>query len=196
MASRNKAFTLVELLAVIAIIGILAGFIYAAVGHAIERAKISKTESVIEGLTVALKNYERDLGSFETEVANYKIPTGLISGGTGGNDKRILIVQLLSGRKVKESAGAYVFEVIRNIREDPKWNGPYLDPKVGELLPKSDTYTYGQLVDAWRNPLMIRIKKGNYDEMMRYRPDSFEIYSWGPNEKDDQGKSDDITNWD
>jgi len=196
MSSRRKAFTLVELLAVIAIIGILAGFIFAAVGGAIGRARVSKTKSTITSLSVALKNYERDMGSFEAEVANEKMPTGPIPGDRSGDQKRIQIVRLLSGRELVKQGGTYIFKSDPEIRSDPNWQGPYHDWKPGELLPKTRDFRPGQVLDAWGNPLMIRIKIGSFDDRMKYRPDSFEIYSRGPNEKDDEGKGDDITNWD
>jgi hypothetical protein len=35
-----------------------------------------------------------------------------------------------------------------------------------------------------------------YDQTMQHNPDSFEIYSFGPNRKDEHGSGDDINNWD
>lgn len=190
MASRKKAFTLIELLAVIAIIGILAGFIFAAVSGAIERAKIAKAQGAINDLNIALTNYERDMGSFETKLSNgEQMPTGVL----GDANKRAKVIYLLSARKPDGT-------IDHNLRLDPRWNGPYMEPKEKQLNEN------GELVDAWNHPLMIRIKTGNYDDMMKHRPDSFEVYSWGPNEVDDTGRShgtgaqggkaDDINNWD
>jgi prepilin-type N-terminal cleavage/methylation domain-containing protein len=190
MASRRKAFTLIELLAVIAIIGIRAAFIFAAVSGAIERAKIAKTQGIINDLNIALTNYERDLGSFETKLANNEVmPTGPLTNA----DDRAKVIRLLTGKKRDGS-------IDKDIRQDPRWNGPYMEPKEKQLNGN------GELVDSWNHPLMIRIKRGNYDDRMKHRPDSFEIYSWGPNEVDDTGRShgtgtqggkaDDINNWD
>ena len=188
MASRKKAFTLIELLAVIAIIGILAGFIFAAVSGAIERAKIAKTQGAINDLNIALTNYERDIGSFETKVANDVMPTGVLDA-----DKRAKVIRLLAGKRPDGT-------IDKDLRQDPRWNGPYMEPREKQL---NETR---ELVDAWNHPLEIRIKIGNYDDRMKYRPDSFEIYSWGPNEWNDAGRShgtgakgdkaDDINNWD
>ncbi len=193
MASRKKAFTLVELLAVIAIIGILAGFIFAAVHSAIERAKISKTQSTINSLDIALKSYERDAGSFsgllqELNAANGDLQT---------QAQRARLVEVLSGKELQSDG---TFRVDRDIRSEAYWNGPYLEPKRKELSEK------GELVDAWGKPLDVRIKTAAYDKLMKYKPDSYEIYSYGPNEVDDGGRSggrglqggtaDDINNWD
>jgi len=195
MASRKKAFTLIELLAVIAIIGILAGFIFAAVSGAIERAKIAKTQGAINDLNIALTSYERDMGSFETEVATYTMPTGYLD----QDSKRIEVVRLLTGKDLVKKDKSYVFSTVAQIYADPKWNGPYLDPKIDQLVSKDGSVPPGQLLDSWGKPIMIHIKKGNSgdpDKMMKYRPDSFEIHSSGPNENDESGKGDDINNWD
>ncbi len=197
MARKKKAFTLIELLAVIAIIGILAGFIFAAVTKSIERAKITRAKGTIADLGIALQSYERDMGSFEAKIANDQMPTGVIVGSESGDASRIKIIRLLTGMGVQGTGDSAKFVIDRQVRDDQRWNGPYGDWKITELVPKTDRYRFkpGQVVDAWRNPLMIRIKRGNYDDRMNYKPDSFEIYSWGPNEKDESGKGDDITNW-
>jgi prepilin-type N-terminal cleavage/methylation domain-containing protein len=193
MASRKKAFTLIELLAVIAIIGILAGFIFAAVSSAIERARISKTQSTINSLDVAMKSFERDAGSFSDLLTELNAPNGQLKSET----QRARLVEVLSGKKLKPDG---TFQVDNDIRSQALWNGPYLEPRRKELSEK------GELVDSWGHPLDVRIKTSAYDKMMKHRPDSYEIYSYGPNEVDDGGKStgtgyqggkaDDINNWD
>lgn len=143
----------------------------------------------MESLSVALSNYKRDMGSFSAKLSNgQEMPTGILKNDT---DRAKVLTFLTS----KKPDGSYD----RDIREDPNWNGPYLEPKTKEVKE-------GQLVDAWGHPLMIRIQTENFDPRLKFRPDSFEIYSWGPNEIDDGGKSsgtgvkgglaDDITNWD
>jgi len=192
MASRNKAFTLVELLAVIGILALLAGLVYTGVEKSIERAKVTRTSATIESLSTALVNFGQSFVSFDVDVGGEQFPTGLLD----DDNKRIRLVRMLSGRELQSDGS---FKIATKIREDPNWDGPYLEPKLRELQPKNKReFRQGQLVDAWGNPLMIRIKRGNYDKMMKHRPDSFEIWSWGPNEAneiDKRGFGDDITNW-
>jgi len=127
------------------------------------------------------------------KVGNEQMPVGDLS-GQNKVDERKRLVRILSGKQFKPDG---TFEVASDIREDPRWNGPYLDPNPKELVPKNKR-DLGQLVDAWGNPLMIRIKRGNFDKMMRFRPDSFEIWSSGPNEINEiikRGSGDDVANW-
>ena len=193
MASKNKAFTLVELLVVIAIIGILAGFVYTGVENAIEKAKVTKTRATIDDLAIALTSFERDMGSFDVRAGNEQFPTGELK----TDADRIKLVKMLSGKQMNTDG---TFQIVREIREEARWNGPYFDPKPDQLQPKTGGRV-GQLVDAWKNPILIRIKQGDYDRMMKFRPDSFEIWSPGPNEINEitlmaKGKNaDDVTNW-
>ena len=56
-ADNKHGFTLVELLAVIAIIGILAGLTFAGIGRILESAKIASTENTLKQVSTALVNY-------------------------------------------------------------------------------------------------------------------------------------------
>jgi prepilin-type N-terminal cleavage/methylation domain-containing protein len=203
MASRNRAFTIVELLAVVTIIGILAGLIFTGVEKSIENAKVTRTRATIHGLGVALTEFEHDFGAFDVEVgdgtAKIEMPVGPMhkSDSRTHEEMRIRLIRILSGREMNSDGS---FQVDQHIRQDKMWNGPYLDPKAKELTPTNKgefkiKYKAGQLVDAWGNPLMIQIKESDFGKQMKYRPDSFEIHSFGPNYKDEAGKGDDINNW-
>jgi general secretion pathway protein G len=63
---KQSAFTLVELLLVVTIIGILAGAVLINFSGRAEEAKITRAKSDIEAISTALNLYEITIGSFPT----------------------------------------------------------------------------------------------------------------------------------
>jgi type II secretory pathway pseudopilin PulG len=92
----NGAFTLIELIVVIAIIIILAGLVLSTVGYVQKKAARSRAESEIAAMSAACESYKADNGAYPssgqtdaldpntTTLANYNTPSrdmyGLISG--------------------------------------------------------------------------------------------------------------------
>jgi type II secretion system protein G len=64
--SRHSAFTLIELMVVIAIIAILAGLILSAAGYVQKKGARSRAEAEIAALGTALENYKADYGDYPT----------------------------------------------------------------------------------------------------------------------------------
>lgn len=64
MKNNRKAFTLIELLTVIAIIGILAGIIVPTVGAVRERANVAKTKSMFSQWVGAIELYRQEYGYY------------------------------------------------------------------------------------------------------------------------------------
>jgi prepilin-type N-terminal cleavage/methylation domain-containing protein len=91
----KSAFTLVELLTVIAIIGILSALLLVVIPHVITAAKIRKAQMQMGAIATAIQSYETDYGHFPVSHAvqsaanpdftyggQFKSPTGTISVGT------------------------------------------------------------------------------------------------------------------
>ena len=62
--STTRAFTLIELLVVIAIIAILAGLLLNTAGYIQKKGAMSRAETEIAALAVALENYKTDNGEY------------------------------------------------------------------------------------------------------------------------------------
>lgn len=77
---RCRPFTLIELLAVIGIIAILAGIVLGGVGVANRKAAEAKTKSVIAQLESALSSYQQEFGYYPISAADYKISDVLVKG--------------------------------------------------------------------------------------------------------------------
>ena len=78
--------------------------------------------------------------------------------------------------------------LVRAVSEDTDnadWQGPYMEFKQDEL-------ENGALLDPWGTPyLYVSVNGGS----PKHRTRSFDLYSFGPNGKDDEGGGDDISNW-
>jgi type II secretion system protein G len=74
-----------------------------------------------------------------------------------------------------------------SITQRPDWHGPYL--KISSLKEFEHRERNKRMVDPWMQPYHLRLNK---PECNRFGVD---IWSSGPNMKDEGGKGDDITNW-
>jgi len=69
MQRTSRAFTLIELLIVMAIIIVLAGLILATVSYVQKKGQRSRTEAEIAALSAALENYKADNGAYPRDQA-------------------------------------------------------------------------------------------------------------------------------
>ena len=79
-------------------------------------------------------------------------------------------------------------DLVKALAEDPDnptWQGPYMEFKQDEL-------SGGTLLDPWGKPYVYTSVKGGSPQ---HRNRSYDLYSLGPNGKDDAGAGDDIVNW-
>jgi len=136
---RRTGFTLLELLIVLAIIGVLAAMVVPRLLGSQRQANIKATQSSINGLEQALKMYAVD--------HNADFPQG-------GQDSLTMLMQPVDA------------------------NGKAMEPYL-EKLP----------TDAWGQPFYYEYPNS---KAQTTKP---AIWSSGPDQKNDNGGGDDITNW-
>lgn len=121
-ASRN-AFTLIELLIVIAILGILMALLFPAVGVAIDNARRASAKNDVVQIATAVTGYETEYGRLPgTNASGAQMTADVLSAlmgsnANGLNPRQIVFLEVPTARKGKggQSNNTYV---------DP-WGQPY-----------------------------------------------------------------------
>jgi prepilin-type N-terminal cleavage/methylation domain-containing protein len=107
---RHNAFTLIELMVVMAVICMLAGLILSAAGYLQKKGARSRAEGEIAALAAALENYKADTGDYPTNNAN-----------SSSSNNSCLVTNLMS-----TNGGKIYFEFKTNSLTNN--NTVYLDP--------------------------------------------------------------------
>jgi len=198
---RKSGFSLVELLVVVAIIGILSMILVPNVQEHLRRAKITKTKALIESLEVALAAYKNDFRKYPESFNPQFLYSALVEEAKAGYEPESREVRLIrrgdpiwikeerqsDDRREKVLQMAGVPSSALRAQEDgyvfvDAWNNPL-------YYISSDVYNPGGRADfrrAQRNtkkfdaPCAYEMRDGK-----RYRPfnpRSFQIISFGPDE--------------
>ena len=133
------AFTIVELLIVIAIILVLAGLILATSGYVLTKGKRSRAEVEIAAISTALENYKADNGIYPIDTAN---------GTTSTLDARTML-----NPTAAQYAAASVF-LYKELSGDPIGNRvptgkSYFPFKPNMLLPKDQAQAVVAIADPF-----------------------------------------------
>lgn len=181
-AKFRRGFSLIEMLAVITIMVILAAIVIAGTGYVKEKQARSTARMQIDLLSAALEQYKLDTGYYPT-------------GATGGRNDSKILYRALYWDSNDDGAGA-------DTDREQKIYLSELDPDNNK-----QGWTDGQrseviLIDPWGNEYRYRSGKNNDGSANpnAMNPD-FDLWSAGPDGKtSDSGAEtkdtkDDITNW-
>lgn len=153
--SSRSAFTLIELLAVIVILGILMAFLLTTLGGQTDAVKHNLTRTRIEQFAVEISSYEREQGRFpiSTWKEEWGSPPNRVNLGI-----EALVVQLWA----KDRGGTH-------LSEDELIN---MDADVSSaqltVFPRRDLF---ELRDAWDNPLAY-MERTTYGDTFAYVTES------------------------
>ncbi|HOJ59467.1 MAG TPA: prepilin-type N-terminal cleavage/methylation domain-containing protein [bacterium] len=203
MKIKKDAFSLVELLVVVAIIGILSVILVPNVQEQLRKAKIAKTKALISSLSVTITTYKNDFGKYPESF-----------------DCQKLYLALTEQAKSPYEPGANEVRLVK--KGEPIWQNPNKgmpDDRIERILQQAGVPSNAlraQLeenifVDAWGNPIYYvsseiynpggrtdfrnTSKRGTFKfdapcawemrEGKRYKPfnpTTFQLISFGPDE--------------
>jgi prepilin-type N-terminal cleavage/methylation domain-containing protein len=204
---RRRGFTLIEILVVIAVIGVLTALSFPVLASVRRGQKAKATKVLIENLKLKLEEYCADFGDYPP--SNPKL-CGLPSNGV--NDGIECLVRCLSTKKKKGPYYEFPEDQLKNTDGDRVLSGNPTD----SYITSRDLF---ELVDAFGNPF-VYIHNADYDSAQKVQLGeesngetitvkavksaktgqfhgvrSFQLWSLGPNGQNDDGGGDDVVSW-
>ena len=160
---ETRAFTLMELLIVMAIIIGLAGLIMATAGYVQNKGKRSRAEVEIAGMSAALENYKVDNGAYPSDPTtnNFAVTTTSISDYHAPSLK---LYEYLSG------------DTNHDRRAEAK---TYFSFKPNQLSPADQTQTVTMLRDPFGNPYGYSTMKASNPSSADGHNPTFDLWSVG-----------------
>jgi prepilin-type N-terminal cleavage/methylation domain-containing protein len=161
---RKRAFTLVELLIVIGIIGVLSSILIPTVAGVRRKQRRKETALFVNRLKLALEQYAADFGDFPP--SNPKL-VGLPSNNV--NDGNESLVRCLSTKKKSGPYFEFPEELLKNLDGDKLTSGNPTDSYI-------TTRDLFEVVDPYGNPY-IYIHNADYDKTFKYQVGDEEVGS-------------------
>ena len=159
---RTHAFTLVELLTVIAIIAILMGLLFPAINGVKDQARKAEAKTACTNIVTALKAYNTEYGKYPATSSSTTAPTGdvivgdTVGGATTGNE--------------------FLFNILRNIGTNAATPNPgnprrisFFEGKAATATPPKGGFSNGAFYDPWGAQYCVAIDV-NYDNLLDTLP--------------------------
>jgi prepilin-type N-terminal cleavage/methylation domain-containing protein len=159
----NRAFTLIELLTVIAIIAILAGITFGVIKGVNERAAISQAKAELSVLAQSLENYKRQYGDYP------QIAIDNSTGTNGGQTSGERLYKALNGQIGPKLGASDLTTRQRVFFEKTKFT--LVSPAATDLAsnyiidPWGRAYRYAYKSAGWLNPSYLLFSVGPDGEM-------------------------------
>ena len=168
--SSSKAFTLIELLMVIAIIAVLAGILLPAIGKVRQMANIAASKSSLYQYTNAIALYKQQYSYLPTHLATSENPESYILDLSENSEEfiRTLTAKELNGQKITDP------KTLREIHNRNGINFLTLSEDNYYFNEKEQKIDYSQLADKFNNPnIIILMDKTGNDIIIPAGPKNF-----------------------
>ena len=175
--SQRHAFTMVELLVVISIIVLLMGILIPSIGYMNNRAAITKTQARITEISGAIGSYQSDKGQYPLQNTKDVVGLELFNTRINPDDPIDELYRELDNRAAI-SAG------LANEPASIDQGNFGLSGSLVESYRGPDD-TYDVLMDSWGEPIFYQPWTAYLDVTDAVNPDSFQLWSFGPNMEND-----------
>lgn len=192
MKTSLRAFTLVEMLVVMAIIGILAGLVLGGAGFAQKKAARDRAKSEIQAMEAALEGYKSDNAIYPRTAVTDALDATKTTSPSSYKAASLELYKALSGDE----------NLDRSLSQAEKDNGgkSYMELKPGQLTPKDVKKPVEALVDPFGNPYGYSTIGAKAQEttppQAKGNNTTFDLWSTGGKTgSTDADKANWITNW-
>lgn len=177
---RRNAFTLVEILIVIAIIGILVGLTFAIAGPVMVSISKTKAKSQIQKISLALNDFKSRYGEYP-----------MAENGGGDDTWQRLLIDSMRGDKILVRRNGRLSMVSYKEGRTNAEILPFLALGEFTLDEEDDIDTATKILDPWENPYQYRYKTiSNGKPDSRWDAPTFLLISAGPDFNDPVETSD------
>lgn len=163
-----RAFTLIELLTVLAVILVLAGLLIAALPYLQRKPMVERTKGEIASMEMALANYLTDKGAYPQNANSADGAKILYQALTGDGNDRLVST---GGQPSNGQSG--------------RQGKVYLETNSGKMVNQGAW----ELVDAWAFPYQY------FTGTASHNPATFDLYSTGGQGSNPAGEGKWVTNW-
>ncbi len=209
---RRSAFTLIELLTVVAVIAILAGIAFGVLRGVGQQAKVNRATAELASLTTSLEAYKKYFGDYPrvttaTESQPFKINLNSNRFDPTLDDRAYAFFQSMTGRlspqvfnggvvqRQIDKDGTMVNKYVRSFidinlytlerlsQDDDRPKGELATPVASSSPTQADPAYYNAILDPWGNRYLYHYKDRAPANAVKWKQSGYVLFSAGPDKE-------------